>query len=122
MKTVILNTSIAIVALTAGLWFGYSTALNNQAYFDAPAKLSLYGSILEQGKSSEYLRGQMIKQVQILDSAPAGTSKLLLNMPIHHDVRDSYMEIGGKITESKHYVETKRLLSTYNKSLNQDAQ
>ena len=118
MKSLITNSIIAVVALAAGIWIGYSTALNNQLYFDAPAKLSLYGSILDQGNSNEYLKGQIIKQVRILEMVPSGTSKALLNIPIHREVKDSYQAIGLSIKTNKHYVEAVKMISTYNKLLN----
>lgn len=66
MKWVLITFCI-LLAFGAGTVLGYRSALNNQAYYDAPAKILLYSSIMEQGKGEEYFRGQIIRQIRILN-------------------------------------------------------
>ena len=109
MKWAILGLCI-LASLGLGAFIGYRTALDNQAYYDAPAKIFLYSSLIEQKKTEEYLRGQIIRQIRILNEPELTRyrNELLLQLPPH----------GSEVVKGyKHYLSQVENKSPYRDAL-----
>ena len=94
--------------LILGLAIGYSFGAHNQLYYDAPAKISLYSTVIEKGKSEEYLKGQISSQARLLNQPgfELYRSELLLMFPPHgSSFKSNYYFYNSRIKDKKKYQE-----------------
>ena len=101
-----------------GVKYGYSTGIENQFYFDAPAKIFLYDTVIERSKSNEYLEGEIVKQARILMENRRFTNKYLLNLPPHNmGMRENFEFYSSKLGDIERLEESINLICTYNDAL-----
>lgn len=106
-----------LLALCAGAVLGYRAAINNQVYYDAPAKILLYSSIMEQGKEEEYFLGEIIRQIRILNDpemTPHRNGFLIFLPPHGAEFKQAYEHQLPLIDSRDAYKEAVALLCKYN--------
>lgn len=116
MKFAFLFLSV-LVSFGVGAAFGYRVALDNQTYYDAPEKIVLYSSILEKGKAEEYLRGQVVRQVRILNEPDSTRFKneLMLLLPPHGlEFKEAHEQYLASIKGKSAYTEALAFLCEHN--------
>jgi hypothetical protein len=97
MKQLIVHIFVGLGFLLVGVWFGYDRGVKNHIYFDAPAKIALYDAYLKSGKAADYMEGEVMYQVGLLDSMENDVTPFLLNHPIHEGMEVVYKEYRPKI-------------------------
>jgi len=124
MKIILAVFITSLSMLILGLGIGYNFGVYNQLYYDAPAKISLYALIIEQGKAEEYLNGQITYQTRLLNQPGfMQKSELLLIFPPHGFVspvhgsnfKGTYNYYLSKIEKNKKYIEAHNLICNIGK-------
>ncbi|MCG7993942.1 MAG: hypothetical protein JAZ06_00815 [Candidatus Thiodiazotropha taylori] len=117
----ILIVIVFLIPLSIGVSIGYRIGLDNQVYFDAPAKIVLYSSILENGKEKEYFKGQIIQQIRILNEPEYSKykSELLLWLPPHGgEFRSVFQQYSSEASTKPAYKEALEFLCKHNEEYN----
>lgn len=110
---------IGLVFLSIGIWFGYEKALNNQIYFDSPAKIALYNAVLEKESSKEFLEGAIIQELGLMEYMKDKTTPLLLNHPAHSGMKEAYEKFYVDMENLPQVIKAQQFIKTYNKARNE---
>lgn len=117
-------TPLLIAALLTGVIIGYRVGLDNQAYYDAPAKIYLFsnlldsggqnGSELEDGKARNYLKGEINTQSSRINDNNLKNVELLALMPPHGNAfLESYEFYLNELEHNQHYLRSIAMLCKY---------
>ena len=108
--------SLIVISFSIGLFWGYRAALDNQLYYDAPAKIVLYSKLLDTSKSEEYLHGQITQQVQILNEnelSPSMNHWLVYLPPHGREFKETYNYHFANLSTNMYYKEALSSLCKY---------
>ena len=105
MKLVLIFLSI-LIAFILGAVYGNYAGSDSRGYYDAPARIKVLSSVLDQNKANEWIEGEIIKQIRILNEPTTITpykSGLFLKIVGHSDFVGEYNKYLPIVTESNRY-------------------
>ena len=115
MKLIITHSLVALIFLSAGIWYGYDRGVKNHIYFDSPARIAIYDAFLEEGSLTEHIEGQIWSQINLLDEMEQSTSSILLNHPIHIGMEEVFLKYKNEIEASARIQKIRNEIRAYNK-------
>lgn len=116
MKIVLVFFSL-IASFALGAFFGDRIGLDNRTYYDAPGKIKILSSVLDQEKSEDWVQGEITKQIRILNESEITPNKnyFFLYFMENGDIFDSeYEKYISDVKGTKRYREAISLLCKYN--------
>ena len=119
MLKILTHTVTAVVFLAIGVWYGYDKALMNQIYYDAPAKITLYDAVLEDGSAEDFLLGNINLELNNLEWLKNEVSPILLNHPTHEGMLEVFQEHEPQIEALPRVIMAREFMQTYNNTRNE---